>query len=252
MTKNLIKIFAIILIAAAIFTGCSKEQNPLNENLTVKGVAKIVPYNLSVPILKGTIMTKIDSVKIWDNNVGDFIFHKTKKVRDSYGHLQEWLYEDLYSNLASGTVYYYPYDYTGRLHGVFYEWYSNFGTGFSNSTTDWDWLFVDKNGNSTISGFHIPVMADINKLVTIIGNTNKIRSFLNCTYDGAKNGGPDFSTNSADFWLYLPGDPNIVSGCGVFAYMDKNNSDNLSLFYTNVVSLGVNIRMVRDITLSQW
>jgi len=253
MKKNLVRLLGISLVAAFIFIGCQKEQNLLNENQQVKGVAKIVPYNYSVPILKANVMIKKDSILIWDNNIGDYVFHKTRKFKDGYGHLQEWLSEDLYSNISTGTVYYYPGDNTGRIHGIYPQWYNNYGTApFSNSTTnDWDPYMADKNYNS-ITGFHMPTMTDINKFVSIIGNTNLIRSNLLCGYDGTKNGGPDYSPNFAAFWLYLPGNPSLVPGCGVFAYMDKNNSDNLSLFFTNVPSLGVNVRLVRDITLSQW
>jgi hypothetical protein len=194
-------------------------------------------------------MTKIDSIKIWDNNASAYIFHKTKKVKDVNGRLQEWLYIDAATSSFSGQMDYYPGDVTGLAHGIYYDWVANFVSNFNQS--DWDYLTVDKSENPTY-GFHIPTQADIDKLVAIIGSTSKIRSFLNCAYDGAKNWGPDFSPNFAGFWVYKPGDPNIVAGCGVYAYMEKNYSDRLSWFYTNIPQLGVNVRLVRDITAGQW
>lgn len=250
MTKRLLKISAVLFAACALFSSCQKEQEIIGDkDPVITGKNVIIPYDLNLPILKGIIITKLDSIKIWDNNSNAYLFHKTKKVKDVNGRLQEWLYIDAATSSLSGQLDYYPGDATGLTHGIYYDWVVNFESNFSQS--DWDYLTVDKNENPT-SGFHIPTVADINKLVAIIGNTSKIRSFLACTYDGAKNWGPDYSPNFAGFWVYKPGDPNTQPGCGVYIHMDKNAGDRLSFFYTNIPQLGVNVRLVRDITLSQW
>ncbi len=246
MNIKIFNLFAIIAFAVLAFTGCQKE-NLVNEQTSEnKGVA--VDAEKSYPILKGTIPRKPGVVYIPNSDWSELIQHNTLKVKNLSGTvMQEWLIIDMKSdawfhfNTQSG-------DATGSTYGMYYRW----GYNFDNmSQNDWNQMVYDVNWTS-LSGFHIPTETDINNLASVVGSTRGLRSFLQLGYDGAKNYGPDYTTDFAAMWVSQPGNPNIVRDCGVFLQWKRYENDRMYYFYTNIEDLRVNVRLVRNITASQW
>lgn len=247
MTKQIFRLFAIIAIVGLAFTGCQKE-NLVDEKTTEnKGVA--VDAEKSYPILKGGFVSqKTRTVYIPSSFTNDYTY-TSLKIKDSQGRYQEWLFVDLKTD---GIPDYWNQtgDNDGTTYGFYYQWQETLSTFLQ---SDWDQVvFSDINMTTNITGFHVPVPADIDKLAQIVGSTSKIRSTLALNYDGAKNYGPDYSTDFAAMWVNKPGDPNIVPGCGVFLQWKRYESDRMYYFYSNIDYLGINVRLVRDLPVNEW
>lgn len=245
--KNIFRIFAFIALVGIVFTSCQKD-NLLEEKdiQQEKGESIAIDAEASYPILKGFVFKKYRYAYIPFNDNGD-MEHKTMKIKDLQGRMQEWIFVDLKTDgfIDNWTQ---AGDDDGINHGMYYEWYDNF---HDMTQANWDQIIFDEDFNN-ISGFHIPTQNDINKLAQIIGSTSKIRNFLKLGYDGAKNYVPDYSTDFAAMWVNKPGDPNIVAGCGVFGQWQRNQNDHFYYFYTNIQTLGVNVRLVRDLPANEW
>jgi len=245
MNRKIFSLFAVIALAVLAFTGCQKDSLVEEQTSENKGFA--VDAEQSYPILKGTIPRTPGVVYIPNSDWSNLIQHNTLKVKNLSGTImQEWLIIDMKSdawyhyNTQSG-------DATGSTYGMYYRW----GYNFDNmSPYDWNQMIYDVNWN-TLSGFHIPTQTDINNLASLVGSTSGIRSFLQLGYDGAKNYGPDYSTDFAAMWVNKPGDPNIVPGCGVFLQWKRYERDRMYYFYSNIDYLGINVRLVRDLPVNE-
>lgn len=233
-----------------LFTSCSEEETEeIQETANLGGIQ--IDAEQSFKVLKGVVIRSYGTVNIPEPDFKNLIEHSTIKIRSlDWSVAQEWLYIDMKSSLW----YYYSTqsgDTSGDDHGIYYRWCNNFD---DMTQSDWDDLVYDENWNE-LEGFHIPTDTDITNLASVVGSTSSIRSILQLEYDGTKNSYPEFSTEYAAMWVDLSGtgyEPNIVDGCGVLGKWVADESDNLYYCFTNIPNLGVNVRLVRDITSSEW
>jgi hypothetical protein len=229
--KNFIKLFTLAISLAVLGSACQKEEQNAEPQ---QNETREVFAEKSYPQKKGPIYQRPGSVVV-KNDMGELsIVHSTKKVKGT-NLLQEWLYVDLHSP-AFWSYSNQPNDPDGITNGYYYEWLPNFG---DMTQTDWN-DYVDE------SGFHIPTLDDINRLAAALGSTSKIRKFLNLDYDGTSL---NYTNGQANMWVQLNG---AYPGCGVIGQWRSSESDNFYYVFTNIPTLGVNVRLVRNITLEQW
>lgn len=244
--KNLFKVLSLAVVAAFVLASCQKEDVSVDESIVEKNSDYIVEIQKDYVRKKGPVPRKPGVVYILDQNWTP-VLHKTLKVRNLSGTIvQEWLFVDMKSDIFYGYTAQ-AGDNSGEDHGFYYTWKPNFNTM---SQSDWNQLVIDSDWGAE-TGFHIPRDNDIDNLATIIGGNEYIPTILNLEYDGASEWGPDYSSTFAAMWIDQPGNPNIVSGCGVYG-MWKTSNNTYSNAYTNNPKLGVNVRLVRNISMTEW
>lgn len=260
MKTHIFTVVAFAVCAGLMLSSCQEDKVEIYGDNSI-GVNEVVleveDTTLYAPVLsKPAIPRKYDSVYCMNQEfeLATATMYKTMKIRNLSGTIvQEWLYEDLRTDLFQYVVH--PDDPDGSKHGFYYVWDGNLS---DIEPADWEYMLYDANGES-VSGFHIPDRADISRLATILGGSKKIPQYLNMDYDGTYNpnasSSVNFKANNAAFWTYPLDDLNQVQGCGVVAdwyYPGSSRSDNWITSYTNIAALHVNLRLMRTLTISQW
>lgn len=269
MKKHFLK-FALLLAGVGLMlASCDKETSDLSVGRDEESISqerpsygKTVYESDSYPVSKAVIPRKYDTVYCYNSDLSRTRY-RTLKIRNASGTIiQEWLYENLRSDMFES--YTWSNDPDGSRYGYFYKWE---GDLFDLGPSDWNFMMTDKN-ESPVTGFHIPNYTDFNNLAQIVGGTNNIPRYLNLTY--GSNYYPLFdddrttpSTGGAILWVdyhdptwssFGNVDPNRVEGCGVFKCWPREITDENRPYvcYTNIEELGCNLRLVRTLTINQW
>jgi hypothetical protein len=270
--KNFIKLFTLAISLAVLGSACQKEeQNAVLKQPSIQNFSMVEDLEQSFSVKKGGLISQTDSVYI-DNGSGTKVKHMTKKFRTlNWSFIQEWLMEDLKTE-AFPDVKYYPNDFLGLVHGCYLPWNQlvDIQDGIDGG---WELLISeDENGDLPAVGFHIPRgertisdgTDDILRFASKLGSTSLVRSALDLQYDNFINGQGQYFYSSdtspstatcAYIWIdrrnsYNSG--NIVPGCGVSAMWYKNQNDNYANGFGNDPLGRMNVRLVRDLTRSQW
>ena len=281
MNTKVLKIAFILSLFGMTFNSCQDEDIESTKTATEKSETTKQKFFLQIedttsykPILsKKPIPQRQDFVYCYnrDCRIENATKYKTIKIRNIQGTIiQEWLYEDLRSDLYTHKVL--PNDPNGLEHGYYYNWDSNLDDVIQ---SDWDEILRDAHDNKK-KGFHIPNETDLNNLTSILGNSNKIPQYLNMKYDGDYNPWYDtedkigYNSHEAEFWLnpidhekwqghFNGRDPNQKKGCGIIALWPindhpiyQNSNGGLVIAYTNIQELHVKIRLVRTLKLNEW
>lgn len=273
MKKHIFAIAGFAVCACLALSSCQDEGDvaePVQESNEVQqsrpNIGKIVyDTTKSIPVSKTIIPRKYGTVYCYDIDLTRKQY-TTLKIRNMAGTIiQEWLYENLNSNMFEGHRW--SGDSTGAMYGTYYKWE---GDLFNLTQTDWNFMMTDADSVS-VQGFHIPNFTDLNNLATIVGGFANIPQYLNLKYGGTYyplfNDDDLFPASNKDaiiwrdyhdinLWPNYPdgADPNKVDGCGIFNGWPQVITDDHGPYvaYPNNTEVCCNIRLVRTITMSQW
>jgi len=257
--KKQLKFLAAFALLAALMTGCQKEQDLTITKPNAEGL--VIDAEQHFKVEKAPTISKIGTVYMPDY-LGNPIAHRTIKIRNtSSTFIQEWLLDDMHTD-AFATTTKRSGDDSGLIYGYYYDW-NELVDGQDGIGWSWnDWVYSDNALTISAIGFHIPRQSttvggtdgDIEKLASILGSTTLVRSKLQINYDGVSDGTP-YSTTKAMIWMdvrtgyyYM----NQIPGCGAMALWNQNTAGSMAIFFTNIPDLKANVRLVRDISLSQW
>jgi len=259
MKRNIFAIAGFAVCACLAFSSCQDEVDvaePVQESNEVQqsrpSIGTIV-YDTTqrVPVSKSIVIRKNSTVYCYNADLTRKQY-TTLKMRNVAGTIiQEWLYENLNTNMFFG--YHWSGDPDSTQYGTFYKWQ---GDLFNLTQSDWDFMMTDANWNAE-TGFHIPTLTDINNLSSLVGGSANIPNYLNLTYGGYYH--PILNENTP---LPSPNADDVMwvkttyhePGCGVFYAIPKVITDENGSYvcYTNMSEIGCNVRLVRTITMSQW
>ena len=271
MNNKILKFAFIFACIGMTFYACQDEdiehENALKSRSIPDGMQCLMIPDTTTStnsLSKKAIGKKYSEVYFYDVNFNP-VKHKTIKIRDVKGTIcQEWFYENLHTDWIEYS--HHPNDSDGTVHGYFYMW-----EGYLDDVpqSDWNDLIVNADGESE-TGFHIPDERDIRNLISLVGDSPKVRTILNLEYGNAyydANLTPNnWSKNTAGFWIYprdyefwsnKPGciDPNKVEGCGVPVLWHRNDTtykDRMWTTFTNIKDLRCSVRLMRTINKNQW
>jgi hypothetical protein len=271
--KTLFKTLCMAASLAFVVSACQKEeQNATPLQSHVSSFSKIEDLEQSFPVKKGSLISRPDSVFIWNSVTGKMEKHRTKKFRTlDWSFMQEWLMEDLKTDIFLDNMFY-PNDVNGLVHGYYYPWnqFTNIQDGIDGG---WELMVSeDIEGEIPAIGFHIPRgertigdgTDDILRFASKLGATSLVRSTLDLQYDNFINGegqyfySTDTSPSTATcayIWIDRRNSynsSNIVPGCGVSAMWYKNQNDQYANGFGNDPRGRMNVRLVRNLTRSQW
>lgn len=250
--KRLLLFMALVVGVVIILSSCQKEDigdgaDAVDDIAADCSTALFVPDDSSLPISKTPFFRKEDSV-IFISESFDFDeanVYRTLKIRNASGTImQEWFYEDLHETCLM-PYHCQPGDPQGLIHGYYYKW--------ENCLSNADFTDLIYNFNyEPENGFRVPDESDIRNLKKLIGSMDLLPSILNLDFDGAYHYAPDYCSKYADYWTNTDS-PNKIPGCGVHYHWCKNNDPYpCGISFTNCKELGVNVRLVRNISKERW
>jgi len=278
MIKRIFRFFAVILTASVMFSACQKEQIESEEDGYGKRINAEQVFDVSKalgsenPIEKGFTVTKPGYVYVLQGTTdpnGEIIFkqHRTLKIRNlNWTIAQEWLLDDLQTDGFEDFSFYPGDNVSNAPHGFYYSWNQIESAADAN---DWQYMiYRDASGSTPIIGeqFHLPKLnstliygqndGDIEKLASMLGSTSLIRQKLQMVCDGVyvSPSISGFDNRYAYMWIEVRATPwasDPQSGCGCLGSWDSQNNNNFSLVFSNNI-LKANVRLVRNITQSQW
>ncbi|MBO7596862.1 MAG: hypothetical protein J6T70_07440 [Bacteroidales bacterium] len=249
--KNLLKFLMILSSLCLIISSCQNDET--NEEVPNSGGGIVTPCPIKdkFPVSKAMVITKPDSVFFMNTTTFSMTNankYRTLKIRNLSGSvMQEWLLDDLHETC------FYPYwsrtgDTDGTQHGFYYKWYNCIKNV---PQSDWDFVIRGKD-SSDRSGFRVPKESDLENFAALYGSTAGMTDVLQIEFDGYRIPGTYvFEDTYGGFWLNFT-DANVQPGCGVMLEWYSNNPTQSWHYYPSNPDVGVNVRLMRNLTTSQW